>query len=121
MTLPEQIYIDRRQHSRATINNCMFDANLKFGRIIDISTEGMAFYYVDSKAWPEKETLRGSLCYKNARPIRNLQVSTVTDTEMPNSSLPGTISVHRRSVRFINLSHMQKIKLNELLNHFMHE
>lgn len=115
MALTEQINSDRRKSERTAISNCMFDANMKFGRIIDISDEGMAFYYVDRKAWPDNEILRGTLCYKSSRPIKNLQVFTVSDIEVPNSPLPGAISVRRRSVRFGKLTFMQKKKLHELM------
>ncbi len=103
---------DRRKDQRIAVKNCMFDLNLKFGRIIDISASGLSFYYADRQPWPEHlETTRGNLCPETIRPIRNLPVQTVSDFALPNKFSPGSITVRRRSIRFGELSYMQRIKL----------
>ena len=121
MATSKQSFTDRRKHPRIKIHNCMLDSNLKFGRIIDISASGMSFYYADRQPWPDKKTSRGTLCLETVRPIRNLPVHTVADFELPNNYLPGSMTVRRRSVRFGQLSHMQKEKLAELLNRICQE
>lgn len=116
MSISSQYSLERRKHRRAKINNCMLDANLKFGMLIDISASGMSFYYADRQPWPDRETFRGSLRPEEERSIKNLPVETVADFELPNNFLPGSITVRRRSVRFGALSYMQKKKLTDLIN-----
>lgn len=116
MTTPSPLSANRRAHPRTRIHNCMFDANLKFGMIIDISTGGMSFYYADRYPWPNREFFRGTLCPESGRAIRNLPVETVSDFAVPNNFLPGSITVRRRSVRFGLLSCMQQKKLTDLIN-----
>lgn len=116
MKPPPKPHPNRRTHPRAKIHNCMLDAGLKFGMLIDISTSGMAFYYADSQSWPNRETFRGTLCPEADRPIRNLPVQTVSDFALPSNSMPGSITVRRRSVRFGTLSYMQQKKLTDLIS-----
>ena len=115
MTTLQLTYPDRREHPRVAIDNCMFDANLKFGRVIDISITGMAFYYADRQPWADRGTFKGTLCLERMNPIRNLQMQTVCDIELPNNYAPGSMAVRRRSVRFDQLSHIQMNKLTELI------
>ncbi|MDH4322148.1 MAG: hypothetical protein OEV73_11715 [Desulfobulbaceae bacterium] len=103
---------DRRKDPRIAVKNCILDLNQKFGRIIDISASGLSFYYADRQPWPEYlETTRGTLCPETIRPIRNLPVQTVSDFALPNKFPPGSITVRRRSIRFGELSYMQREKL----------
>jgi len=110
-----QVHHDRRTHPRIAVNNCMFDADMKFGRIIDISATGMSFYYTDRQPWANRDKFKGAITIETKTPIRNLPMETVSDFELPNNSTPGSMAVRRRSVRFGKLSDAQQQRLAELI------
>lgn len=115
MTTLKKSFSDRRAHHRVTIANCMFNANLKIGRVIDISLGGISFYYADRQSWPEQQTSTGTLYFEAAPPLEELPLLTVFDLELPNNYTPGSMVIHRRSMRFGALSPIQKEILTTLL------
>ena len=60
--------LDRRRHPRCSPEGCIMVADQKIGRIIDISRDGMAFYYADRTPWPHASLLSGRV-----RPWRAVQ------------------------------------------------
>ncbi|MDH5298957.1 MAG: hypothetical protein OEV91_08055 [Desulfobulbaceae bacterium] len=102
---------ERRMHPRFQSKGCMFTANSKFGRVIDLSLGGVAFYYADRAPWADEAFDSGALVSEDQQMVANLPVQTVTDHEIPNNYSPGAITIRRRAIRFAELSPEQEKEL----------
>ncbi|MDH3360183.1 MAG: hypothetical protein OEL55_04865 [Desulfobulbaceae bacterium] len=115
MTSQQETHDERRKNPRFAIEDCMFDADMKFGRVIEVSITGMSFYYADRKPWTDLDQICGTLHFLTMGPIKNIQMQTISDFELPNRCAPDSMVVRRRSVSFSQLTDTQKIKLEELI------
>lgn len=107
---------ERRKHPRVAIQGCTFAADLKIGVIIDISLGGLAFYYADHKPWLRAVPPKGTVqCKENGFLIRNMPIKTVSDQPLANNFKEGAITLHRRSVRFEQLTSAQHAMLAQLI------
>lgn len=106
---------NRREHPRFSPKGCIFVADQKIGRIVNISNGGMAFYYADREAWPQTVAQTGTLQCQNEHAILNLPMETISDIELPNNYAEGAITVRRRSVRFGQLTTPQREQINNLI------
>jgi len=106
---------DRRTHPRIRCRGCTFVADVKLGRIVDLSLGGAAIYYADREPWSEAIYSEGSLRYDDELYIDNLTMQTVSDQAVLNHYAPGAMTVRRRSVRFVRLSREQRQKLAEFI------
>lgn len=106
---------NRRVLPRIRCRGCSFIADVRFGRVIDLSLGGAAIYYADREPWTET-TFRGATLRFDAHHfVDNLSLQTISDQAVLNYYAPGAMNVRRRSVRFVALSSKQQQQLTELI------
>lgn len=102
---------DRREFPRFRSKGCMFAAQAKFGRVVDLSLGGAAIYYADREAWSTTAFAKGTFHFGDSCTIEDLPMQTVADHEFLTYYAPGSMTVRRRSIRFDKLTPEQKRQL----------
>lgn len=97
------------------------------GLIVDISKNGLAFFYLEGENWPASMDKKYYLFGENFH-VDDITVEMVDDIEVDPDSHPlcetlarrssGPCSVRRRGLRFCDLSEKQQEKLNAFIEKF---
>ncbi|MFH2064811.1 MAG: PilZ domain-containing protein [Pseudomonadota bacterium] len=109
--------MERREDSRIKITGDSFvtrhHSQEKFGRIIDISRGGLAFYYLDTTSIPGNFSIElGIWLQEQDLFLPDVIANTVSDREVAYKNPYKQIPLRRRGVRFCNLSFDQTEQLH---------
>ena len=117
--------IDRRRHNRCPVPSSSFVAlahGTILGQIVDISSGGLAFRYIDSKGLPAESHLDMHMS-EHALCLDTVPFKTVSDCEIPNTVARKIVegvplsckSMKRGGVRFGKLTPDQTAQLEHII------
>ena len=119
--------ISRRRYEREKIQETVTvetkGVSFKIGKYIDISSNGLAFYYIDIGQRPETSFKIDIIDVDNKCLLRNLSFKTITDIPFePKKEFEySQIPLRRRGGVFYNLSKTQVSQLEQLIKQHMLE
>ncbi len=118
--------MERREDRRIKMTRDSFvtskHSKKKFGRIIDISRGGLAFYYLNTASLPSNYSIEFGIWLQEQNLfLPNIIANTVSDTEVEYHNPYKQIPLRRRSVQFCNLSFDQTEQLHSACGSFLAE
>lgn len=120
---------EQRKHPRHQVELGAFavfskDGNIIPGQVVDISMGGIAFYYFDGEDWSNEPSdvfnLFGDGFHLDNVLLELVSDLTIVEEDHPIYKVmgqipPGSKKIHRRSVKFENLSTEQKSQLENFI------
>ena len=94
-----------------------YEQSLFKNQVDSISLGGLSFYYVDDGTKIEKGSYQLALFSKNRMFLGNVPFKTVSDIET-GELIFRSKKIKRQSVRFIQLSPPQKIRLKDIIQNY---
>lgn len=113
----EKIQHDRRKHKRSKTCSGVFAVNSHFGLIVDISTGGLSFNYVERRPWPNSSVVEmGSLFGEDEMWIDNLSIEFISKGKTVRNSSGKLPTIKKRRVTFAELSPAKKEQVETFIN-----
>ena len=110
---------ERRQSKRIKIKDDAFvtrnTAKDKLGRIVDISSGGLAYHYISSTDLPEVFEKIGIWAVLDDVHLNDIQIQTVSDMEVEYDNPFHHILLRRRGIQFEVLTDEQKAQLESMI------
>ena len=112
----DEIQHDRRKYKRSKTCSGVFAVNSHFGLIVDISTGGLSFNYVERRPWPNSAVVeKGSLFGEDEMWIDNLSIEFISKGKTVRNASGKLPTIKKRRVAFAELSPSKK----ELIEKFI--
>lgn len=89
--------------------------SIKLGRIVDISSSGLAFFYESWEEWPQDAHKLDILFGEKGFYIDKLAIETISDVSVPNESPFMATKIRRRGVKFAEMTPEQRAQLDYFL------
>ena len=109
---------ERRKYKRVDVRSGTYTMNsTKPGLIVDMSTGGLSFRYIERKDWPEETRTMDIVSGEDEEyRLENVPYRVVSDYETKSEIAYEKMIVKRRSVEFVDLSQDQKSKLQKFID-----
>ena len=109
---------ERRKYKRVDVRSGTYTMNsTKPGLIVDMSTGGLSFRYIERKDWPEETRTMDIVSGEDEEyRLENIPYRVVSDYETKSEIAYEKMIVKRRSVEFVELSQDQKSKLQKFID-----
>jgi len=111
MTGDEEPFVERRVYRRVYLEGLALNSSgSTCAHIIDISTGGMAFRYVDDTSWSNDQEESGTISGQNFH-LKGIPLITVSESEFDN----GIYTIKRCGVKFGDLTPDHRYKIEKII------
>ena len=109
--IPENHYPERRKYTRFKVRDCSFALHSRYGPIVDISLDGLAFLYVQSEQGAKEPVDSGMLFSGATLCCDKVPVRGISDQVAASEDLP----LRRRGLQFADLNQEQYARLESFI------